>query len=263
MPLVPMNKLLKDAHEKKYAIGGFNVFNFETLMAIIEVAEELKAPVILGLPERLFNFVNADLLANAMVMAANKSTVPVTVHLDHGQTYEGIMKAVRWGFSSVMYDGSKLPYEENLSRSKNVVRTAHAIGMTVEGEIGHGSEYTLEKIVEFVNRTKVDALGVDIDLPHMTTEFLSRIDEALNIPLVMHGGKRDRHNPQYYRPYINAGINKVNVATDMSTVASRTLKVHLPANESANYITLMNDVKKAVKESVTKYMIAFDCISKA
>ncbi len=263
MSLAPMSKLLKEAHKKKYIVGGFNVFNFETISAIIEVAEELKAPVIMGLPERLFKFVDADLLAFAMVKAAEKASVPVTVHLDHSQTYEGIMKAVRWGFTSVMYDGSKLPYEENLAQTKNIVRMAHSIGITVEGQIGHGTEYSLEKVVEFVERTKVDTISMDIDLPGMGIEFLHKVNQALDIPMVMHGGKRDRHNPQYYRPYIEAGVNKVNVATDMSNVASRTLKVQLPQNENANYITLMNDVKKAVKESVTKYMLAFDCISKA
>ncbi len=262
MPLAATNKLLKEAHNKKYAIGGFNVFNFETISAIIEVAEELKTPVIIGLPERLFKFVDVELLAHSMVKAAEKACVPVAVHLDHGQTYEGVMKAVRWGFTSIMYDGSKLPYGENLAQTKNIVKMAHAIGIAVEGQMGHGNEYTLEKIIEFVERTKVDSISMDIDLPGVNLEFLRKIEEALGIPMVMHGGKRDRHNPQYYRPYIDAGVNKVNVATDMSNVASRTLKVQLPQNENANYITLMNDVKKAVKESVTKYMLAFDCISK-
>ncbi len=263
MPLVPMHKILKHAHENNYAVGGFNVFNFETLMAIIEVAEETKSPVILGLPERLFHFVDADILAHAMVKAAQKSTVPVCVHLDHAQSYEGIMKAIRWGFTSVMYDGAKLPFEENLSRMQVVSRMAHSLDLSVEGEIGQGGEYTIDKIKEFVDRTKIDALGIDIDLPSMNLEFIDKIQKTIKIPLVMHGGKRDRHNPAFYKPYIKCGINKVNVATDMSNVASRTLKIQLPQNENANYITLINEVKKAVKESVTKYMLAFDCVSKA
>ena len=264
MALVAMHKILQDARKKKCAVGGFNVFNLETLMAIIEIAEETKSPVIIGLPERLFSFVDADLLGHVMVRAAEKASVPVAVHLDHGQSYEGIMKAIRWGFSSVMYDGSKLPFEENITRVKNVTRMAHSLGISVEGEMGYNAEdYSLDKIVEFAKRTKLDALGIDIDLPQVDFDFIKKINEKLDIPLVMHGGKRDRHNPDFYRPYIDAGINKINVATDMSTVAARTLKVQLPQNESANYITLMNDVKKAVKESVTKYMLAFDCVSKA
>ncbi|MDR3348442.1 MAG: class II fructose-bisphosphate aldolase [Acidaminococcales bacterium] len=263
MPLVPMRKILRAAHEQKYAVGGFNVFNFETLVAVIEVAEETKSPVVIGLSERLFHFVNADLLAHAMVRAAEKAAVPVAVHLDHGQSYEGIMKAIRWGFSSVMYDGSKLPFEENAARLRNVSRIAHALDVSVEGEIGYGPEYDFDKIAELAERTKIDALGLDTDLPHISIEFIGKADDRTGIPLVMHGGKRDRHNPAFYRPYIDAGVNKVNVATDMSSVAARTLKTQLPQNENANYITLMNEVKRAVKESVTKYMLAFGCVSKA
>lgn len=263
MALVAMHKILKEARKKKCAVGGFNVFNLETLMAIIEVAEETKSPVILGLPERLFSFIDADLLGHVMVRAAEKASVPVAVHLDHGQSYEGVMKAIRWGFSSVMYDGSKLPFEENLARVKNISRMAHSLGISVEGEMGYGQDYTFDRIVEFAKRTELDALGIDIDLPQVDFDFINKINEKLDIPLVMHGGKRDRHNPDFYRPYIDAGVNKINVATDMSTVAARTLKVQLPKNENANYITLMNDVKKAVKESVTKYMLAFGCVSKA
>ena len=262
MSLVPMHKILKEAYEKKYAVGGFNVFNLETLMAIIEVAEETKSPVILGLPERLFSFLDADLLGHMMVRAAEKAKVPVAVHLDHGQSYEGVMKAIRWGFSSVMYDGSKLPLEENITRIKNIARMAHSLNITVEGEIGIEEDLTVAKIKEFADRTKLDALGINVDLPKMDIAFIEQINNAVKIPLVMHGGNRDRHNPEYYRPYIDVGICKVNVATDMSTVAARTLKGKLPKNENANYITLMNEVKKAVKESVTKYMLAFGCVSK-
>jgi fructose-bisphosphate aldolase class II len=263
MSLVAMHKILKDAHEQKYAIGGFNVFNFETLAAIIEVAEETKSPVILGLPERLFHFVDAELLAAALVKAAEKASVPVAVHLDHGQSYQGIMKAIRWGFSSVMYDGSKLSLAENMERLKNVALAAHSLDISVEGEIGYSPEYSLEKIASFVEQAKVDALGIDVDMPDMDIAFLGKANAALNIPLVMHGGKRDRHNPNFYKPYLDAGVSKINVATDMSNVAARTLKVQLPKNENANYITLMNEVKKAVKKSVTKYMLAFGCVSKA
>jgi fructose/tagatose bisphosphate aldolase len=173
------------------------------------------------------------------------------------------MKAIRWGFSSVMYDGSKLPFEENAERLKNISRIAHSLDVSVEGEIGYSAEYGFDKIAALAERAKVDALGLDIDIPHINIDFINKIDERLKIPLVMHGGKRDRHNPAFYRPYIDAGVNKINVATDMSNVAARTLKTQLPQNDNANYITLMNEVKKAVKESATKYMLAFGCVSKA
>jgi fructose-bisphosphate aldolase class II len=140
---------------------------------------------------------------------------------------------------------------------------AHSLGVSVEGEIGRAAEYSPEKIAELVSRSEIDALGLDVDSPYFDVDFIGKINQAADIPLVMHGGKRDRHNPQFYCPYIERGVAKINVATDMSNVAARTLKVQLPKNENANYITLMNDVKKAVKESVTKYMLAFGCVSKA
>lgn len=99
MSLVTMRELLQDARKRKYAVGGFNVFNFETLNAVVEVAEELRTPLVLGIPERLFKFVDVDTLSAAMMRAAQKATVPVALHLDHGHTYEGVMKAVRWGFT--------------------------------------------------------------------------------------------------------------------------------------------------------------------
>ena len=262
MPLSPMRKLLQKAHEQKYAVGGFNVFNFETLSAVIEAAEETKSPIILGLPERLFRFVDAELLARAMVRAAVKASVPVAVHLDHGQSYEGIMKAIRWGFSSVMYDGIKLSLEENISRMQVVARMAHALDVSVEGQFNYDSDCTPDNVAKFAQSAKIDVLGLDIDHPSLSIEFIGKVNAALNIPLVMHGGKRDRYNPDFYNPYLAAGICKVNVATDMSTVAARTLKQQLSANENANYITLMNEVKKAIKESVTKYLLAFGCVSK-
>ena len=149
MALVSMKELLCDARKKKYAVGGFNIFNFETLGAVVEVAEELKAPLVLGMPERLFKFVNVDILGAAMVRAAQKAIVPIALHLDHGHTYEGVMKAVRWGFTSVMFDGSALPFEENLKRTKEITRIAHSLDISVEGELGYVGYYdTLSEISE-------------------------------------------------------------------------------------------------------------------
>lgn len=276
-----MRELLQDARKRKYAVGGFNVFNFETLSAVMEVAEELKTPLVLGIPERLFKFVDVDTLSAAMVRAAQKSPVPVALHLDHGHTYEGVLKAIRWGFTSVMFDGSALPMPENLKRTKEITRIAHTLGISVEGELGYvgfsdnktdineDNLVTADIAAEFVDKTKIDALAVAVGnnhgayrgSPKLNFSRLSELNSAVNVPLVMHGGSR--LSREDYKSSIMSGISKINIATDMSQAAAETLKAELAKNPSANYIHLMSVVKKGVKESVRKYMLAFDCISKA
>jgi fructose-bisphosphate aldolase class II len=276
-----MRDLLQDARRRKYAVGGFNVFNFETLSAVMEVAEELKTPLVLGIPERLFKFVDVDTLSAAMVRAAQKTSVPVALHLDHGHTYEGVLKAIRWGFTSVMFDGSALPMAENLKRTKEITRIAHTLGISVEGELGYvgfndsKSDIKDDNIVtpdiaaDFVDKTKIDALAVAVGnnhgayrgSPKLNFSRLSELNQAVNVPLVMHGGSRLSRDD--YRNSIVSGISKINVATDMSQAAAETLKAELLKSPNANYIHLMSVVKKGVKDSVRKYMLAFDCISKA
>lgn len=281
MALVTMKELLYDARKKGYAVGGFNIFNFETLGAVVEVAEELKAPLVLGMPERLFKFVDVDVLGAAMVRASQKATVPIALHLDHGHTYEGVMKAIRWGFTSVMFDGSALPFEENLKRTKEITRIAHSLGISVEGELGYvGYCDTLSDIsednlvkpdvaAEFVNKTKIDALAVAVGNNHgnyrgnpkLSFSRLNELNNVLNVPLVMHGGSK--LNKDDYHFSIQSGISKINIATDMSMAAAETLKAELVKNPNSNYIHLMSVVRKGVKDSVGKYMISFNCISKA
>ncbi|HWR38940.1 MAG TPA: class II fructose-bisphosphate aldolase [Patescibacteria group bacterium] len=281
MALVTMRELLQDAKKRKYAVGGFNVFNLETLSAVAEVAEELKTPLVLGIPERLLKFVNGDSLSAAMVRTAQKINVPIALHLDHGHTYEGMMKAIQWGFTSIMYDGSSLPYAENLKRTKDITRIAHSLGISVEGELGYIGCYpqigdlSEENFVQpdiaadFVNRTKVDALAVAVGnnhggyrgCPQLNFSRLAELNQSVDVPLVMHGGSK--LSKEDYRNSIQAGIAKINIATDMSTVAMDSLKMELTKNPAANYVHMMTVVKKGVKDSVRKYMLSFECISKA
>ncbi|WP_371370698.1 ketose-bisphosphate aldolase [Sporomusa aerivorans] len=281
MALVTMKELLQDARRRKYAVGGFNVFNFETLGAVVEVAEELKTPLVLGIPERLFKFVDVDTLSAAMNKAAQRASVPIALHLDHGYTYEGVMKAIRWGFTSVMFDGSALSFEDNLKRTKEITRIAHSLGVSVEGELGYVGCYDNNKDINeenlvkpemahnFVERTKVDALAVAVGTchgiyrggPKLNFSRLSELNSTIDVPLVMHGGSK--LTKEDYQSSIKSGITKVNIATDMSMAAGDTIRAELAKNQSANYIHLMSMVKKGVKDSVRRYMLSFDCISKA
>ncbi|AJQ27859.1 class II fructose-bisphosphate aldolase [Pelosinus fermentans] len=281
MALVTMNHLLDDARNRKYAVGGFNVFNLETLCAVVEVAEELKTPLVLGITERFFKFVDVETLSAAMVRAAQKSSVPIALHLDHGHTYEGIIKAIRWGFTSVMFDGSALPVSENLKQTREVTRIAHSLGVSVEGELGyvgcceHVEDINEDNIVtcdvaaDFVDKTKVDALAVSVGNKHgayrgMTKLNITRLGQlstVVSVPLVMHGGSKLSSDD--YSNSIKCGISKINIPIDTSMAASEKLKNELRDNPGANYIFLMSAVKKGVKESVSKYMFHFNCISKA
>ncbi|VBB08762.1 ketose-bisphosphate aldolase class-ii [Lucifera butyrica] len=280
MALVTMREIIQDARKRMYAVGGFNVFNFETLGAVVEVAEELKSPLVLGIPERLFKFVDVDTLSAAMVRAAQKASVPIALHLDHGYTYEGMMKAIRWGFTSIMFDGSSLSFTENLKRTKEITRIAHSLGISVEGELGYVGccgtvDIQEENLVQpataadFVDKTKVDALAVAVGNnhgtyrgnPHLHLGRLTELTGTVHVPLVLHGGSKLKK--EEYRQSIQSGIAKINIATDMSLAAAENLKNELAKSPGANYIHLMSIVKKGVKDSVRRYMLSFDCISKA
>ena len=281
MALVTLRQVLQDARKRKYAVGGFNVFNFETLGAVVEVAEELKAPLVLGIAERLFKFVDVDALAAAMARSAQRTSVPVALHLDHGHTYEGVMKAVRWGFTSVMFDGSALTMADNLKKTKEITRIAHSLGICVEGELGYighcgdiaGSvarePVSAEEAADFVAKTKIDALAVAVGANHHATTGmgglniarLAELNHMVDVPLVLHGGSK--LSREDCRMVIDNGISKINIATDMSLSAAERLRAELAKSPTANYIHLMTSVKKGVKDLVRKYMLNFDCISRA
>ncbi len=281
MALVTLRQVLQDAQKRKYAVGGFNVFNFETLGAVVEVAEELKAPLVLGIAERLFKFVDVDTLAAAMARAAQRTSVPVALHLDHGHTYEGVMRAVRWGFTSVMFDGSALSIADNLKKTKEITRIAHSLGISVEGELGYvghcddvtgitsNEPVTTDVVIDFVAKTKIDALAVAVGTNHgkfksmdgLNIARLAELSRAVDVPLVLHGGSK--LSREDCRLVIDNGISKINIATDMSLSAAERLKSELAKSPSANYIHLMTSVKKGVKDLVRKYMLNFDSISRA
>lgn len=281
MALAPMGVLLQEASTQGYAVGGFNVFNFETLSAVTEVAEELKAPLVISIPERLFTFVDAESLCIAVMRTASRASVPMALHLDHGKTFDGIMKALRWGFTSVMFDGSALPFKENVQKTKEIAKIAHALGVSVEGELGYICSYgksiedladenfiKADQVAEFVNSTKVDALAVGIGnnhgsyrgKPKLDYDRINELKTLVNVPLVLHGGSKLARAdlPQG----IASGIAKVNIATDMCIAATSTIKKELENNPNIHYVNLMLNVKKGVKEAVKKFMLTFDCVNK-
>ena len=239
--LVSLQTVIGMAEAGNYCIPAFNVYNIETVMGVIKAAEEAKAPVIIQIYPRLINEEVGYYLAPVVLAAAKKASVPVCFHLDHGPSEWEATRALRWGATGIMIDGSVHPFEENVAMTKHIVDTCAAIDVGVEGEIGHiGSvndeamdEFTSpEEAAEFVKRTGVCCLAVLIGNAHghykktpcLDIERVKAIREATGgIPLVLHGGSGIPDDQ--VKAAIAAGIRKMNIGTDVCcTFAEGTLE---------------------------------------
>ena len=233
--LVNMRQMLDEAGKDKYGIGFFNAVNIEMARAVIETAEELRAPVIVGTAEVLLPYMELKRVAEYLIPMAKEASVPVCVHYDHGLTFERCIKALRLGFTSVMYDCSTAGYEENLNKVREMVNICHAMDVTVEGELGHVGDnsgsgkldnpsdfFTDPDLAgEFADKTKVDALAVAVGNAHGDYAFPPRLDfdrismirNKTGIPLVLHGGSGLSDND--FRTAVKQGICKINIFTDI------------------------------------------------
>jgi len=233
--LVNMKEMLGKAKDGKYAVGFFNAVNVEMARAVIETAEEMRAPVIVGTAEVLLPAMPLERVAEYLIPMAGKASVPVAVHYDHGLTFEKCMEALRLGFTSVMYDCSTAGYEDNVAQVAEMVRICRAMGATVEGELGHVGDnegegklakpsdfYTdPESAADFVRRTGVDALAVAVGNAHgdyrfppkLDFERISAIASPPGTPLVLHGGSG--LSDEDFREGARRGICKVNIFTDL------------------------------------------------
>lgn len=229
--LVTLKEIIDMAEKGGYAIPAFNVYNTETIMGVVKAAEEAKAPVIIQVYPRLLNEEVGYYLCPAIVAAARRATVPICFHLDHGPSEMEIQKALRWGTTGIMYDGSVHSFEDNVKNTKHIVDICSSIGVTVEGELGHvGSvnDDAMEEFTdpveagEFVRRTGVTCLAVLIGnahghykkTPNLDIERLKAIrKETGGIPLVLHGGSGIPD--EQVKEAIQAGIRKMNIGTDV------------------------------------------------
>ena len=227
MALVTMNEILPAARREHRAVGAFNIANYETARAVLQAAEAEAQPVIIQLYMRLFESTKAYDLAGMLIRLAERANVPVALHLDHGDTLKQVENALKWGYTSVMYDGSRLPFDENVANTCTAVEMARKVGASTEAEIGHvaqGDETALTQVdeaVRFAEATKVDALAVSIGTAHgyykaepkLDIERCRAIADALpNVPLVLHGGSGTPLAD--VRKSIEAGIAKINIATE-------------------------------------------------
>lgn len=247
--LASLCDLLKDAEKGKYAIAAFNTPSMEGVRAAVSAAEELSVPVILSHAEAHDKIVPIEMIGKVMMEAAKDSKVPVCVHLDHGSSFELIYKAMDMGFTSVMFDGSNLPYEKNIELTCQVVHDAHLKGVSVEAELGimttsgisteTGStsstdNYTNPELAhDFVQKTGIDALaasfgtvhGLYLTAPNLDFERLNQIHSKAGIPIVMHGGSGV--SKEDYIKAINNGVRKINYYTYAVRAAGEVIRQRL------------------------------------
>ncbi|MDY3251146.1 MAG: class II fructose-bisphosphate aldolase [Candidatus Choladocola sp.] len=250
MPLVTSEKMLKDAQAGGYAVGAFNVENMEMVKAVIAAAEELRAPVMLQTTPSTIKYGTLATYAGIVKAEAEKASVPVCLHLDHGSSFELAVQALKAGYTSVMIDGSKLDFEGNVEVSKKVADVANAIGIPVEAELGKvgGKEDDLEaeadtntdpsQAKEFAERTGITSLAVAIGTAHgfyvgtpvLDKERLTDIRKVVDIPLVLHGasGLTD----QDVRDCVQRGICKVNFATELRAAYTAAIRKLLSEDPS-------------------------------
>lgn len=245
MALVTTQQILKDAQAGKYAVGAFNVENMEMVKAVIQAAEELKAPVILQTTPSTVTYGTLPVFFGIVAAEAKKASVPVALHLDHGSSFELAVQAIKEGYTSIMIDGSHESFEDNIALTQRVVAVAKPNGIPVEAELGKvgGKEDDLEvevdtntdpqEAVEFVERTGIDSLAVAIGTahgfyegePNLDKDRLQDIQGRVEIPLVLHGASGV--SDQDVKDCIERGICKVNFATELRVAFTDAIKALL------------------------------------
>lgn len=279
--LVNMKQLLEVAKENKFAVGAFNVADSNFLRVVVEEAEKNNAPAIIAVHPTELDFTKDDFFQYVLARIKN-SPVPFVLHLDHGDNMGDVMRAVRCGFSSVMIDGSLLPFEENIRVTKEVVDVCHKLGVSVEGELGtigktgNSIEGGVSEIIytkpeeaeEYISRTGVDTLAVAIGTAHgiypkdkepkLRLDILKEIKDLVNIPLVLHGGSA---NPEAeIAAAVEIGIQKVNISSDYKYAFYKKCREILSTTELWDANAIYPDCIDAAKEVVKYKMALFESI---
>ena len=283
--LIPFREITRDALRRRYAVGAFNCLSVENVMGAVAAAEELHSPIILQLAEVQFPEAPMELMAPVFLRAARDAKVPVAVHLDHGRSIETCIRAVREGFTSVMFDGAELPFEENAEQTRLVVRLAHAAGVDVEAELGRvgdtgfGGEGTaaaaadvftdVEESARFIARTGTDALAIAIGnlhgrytaTPRLNIARLREIHARNAVPLVLHGGSGT--SEEDFKACIRNGICKINVATAIQIAAAEAVAEYLARGGSPGYIGIKRRIIEASHRAVAEHIRLFESDGKA
>ncbi|MGG1312822.1 MULTISPECIES: class II fructose-1,6-bisphosphate aldolase [Cohnella] len=275
MPLVSMNEFLPKAKANRFAVGQFNMNNLEFAQAITEAAMEEKSPFIFGVSEGALKYMGIEYTVAIAEAAAKKSGLPIALHLDHGSNFDIAMKCIRAGFSSVMFDGSHHPFEENIRLTKEIVKAAHAMGVSVEGELGTigGVEDDLsvdeadaalakpEEAIRFYEETGVDALAIAVGTAHgmykgevkIHYDIIEAVASKIPVPIVLHGGSGVPDD--MIRKSIQCGVGKINVNTENQVACTKTIREILGKDENVidprKYLApARTAMKEVVKEKI-------------
>lgn len=279
--LVNMKELLKDAQDGNYAVGSFSVANMEMVLGVLKAARELSAPVILQIAEVRLKQSPLEIIGPLMVAAAENADTPVAVHFDHGKTEEKIKQALDLGFTSVMFDGSHLPLDENIATTKRIIDIAGKYNASVEAEIGcvGGSEDGSEDIainctkpqdaVRFEAETSVDALAIAIgnahgnykDVPKLRFDILQKVNEMTNTPLVLHGGTGI--SPDDFVKCSKNGIKKINIATATFDCVEQSVRQAYEQDSINGYYDLHLAEIDGAYQNAKKHIMIFGSNNKA
>ena len=280
MPLVNMSTLLKKARQGGYAVGSFSVSNMEMVLGVLKAVEETKSPAIIQIAEVRLNHSPLDIIGPLMVAAAKNCSMPVAVHFDHGKTTEKIKQALDIGFTSVMFDGSHLPFEENAEITSKIKLLAAEYGADCEGEIGcvGGSEDGSEDIavnctspaqaLEFYQKTNVDALAVAIgnahgnykQAPQLRFDILEETAGLVEASLVLHGGTGIL--PEDFKKCISLGINKINIATATFDSVELSVRTAYENGLIKGYYDLQSAEVEGAYNNAIKHIEIFGCSMK-
>lgn len=280
--IVGLKEVLAEGKARGIAVGAFNTPNLECLTAVLEAAEELDVPVIVAHVQLHEAVSPLAYIGPTMLALAERSRVKVCVHLDHGEDFEYLKRAIDMGFSSVMIDCSTLPYEENVAYTRMVTEYAHAHGVDVEAELGAlpqreggageaakdpSALYTKPEFAsDFVTRTGVDALAIAFGTAHgiykttpiLNMDIISAVRERVDVPLVMHGGSGI--SDEQYREVIRRGIGKINYFSYMSAAGYEAARKKIEASEGTFFHDLTLAARNAMKKNVLKTLKVFSNI---
>jgi len=273
--LVAMSVLLADAKDNAYAVGAFNTSNLEYVQAILESAEETRSPVIIQAAGSEIDYMGGHVFTDIVRRLSERMMVPVAIHLDHGSSYDLAIRCIHYGFTSVMFDGSRLPLEENIAVTRDVVRAAHAVGISVEGEIGIiGGASEIEgagvqskalsdpgQCEHFAKATGLDCLAVSIGTAHglyrakpkLDFDRLKAIVARTLVPIVLHGGTGVPQED--IRTAIHYGVAKINFSTIVRQACIQQLRrtlVEFP--EELDLMAVMGKSKAVMKETIKQMM---------
>jgi fructose-bisphosphate aldolase class II len=270
--LIPTAEILNEARKYRYGVVAPNVFEINSVKAVFEVADELRSPVILGCSDKL----DLESIAEATKFYSRRyPDVVASLNLDHGKSFDSAVRAIKAGFTSVMVDRSTLPFEDNVRETVEIVKMAHAVGVSVEAELGHvgqGASYDkdrdsgltdVDEAVRFVEKTNVDCLAVAIGtahgqyigVPKLDFDRLINLREKVPVPLVLHGGSST--GDENLKKAVELGISKVNISTDLKIKGAEYIKKYVSDGSCNNLFSIIDEGIKGWKEMLIHYIKLF------